>query len=653
MRATSPTVSSSRVGNATRGDVISDVALIILLLNTYFKEKVRSMGKIKKLDEYLSNKIAAGEVVERPASIVKELVENSIDANSTQIHIQVEDGGLQKIRIVDNGDGIEAEDCRLAFERHATSKISTDRDLFRIYTLGFRGEALPSIASVSHLQLKTCTGVGAGTSIAIEGGRVVEEGSSPSRKGTEITVTNLFYNTPARLKYVKTIHTELGNITDFVYRLALAYPKVAFHLDHNGKKVFSANGNGDLKQVIAAIYGFNIGKQMIYFENSSLDFKVFGYIAKPEVTRASRQYISTFINYRFIKNFPLAKAIQDGYHTLLPIGRYPVAILHIEMDPTLVDVNVHPAKLEVRLSKEAELNKLVTETIKATFSQMRLIPEVTMPSFNKLRSQQMAFQLEHATSDEKSEETVNKESRPKDSQTTVRETKESIVENASDPEIFEPIHQAISIYEKQATVENTPRVEDRVPVLYPIGQMHGTYILAQNDNGLYILDQHAAQERIKYEYFREKVTEDKKQLQDLLVPITFEFTASEVGRITTNDIALQELGIFMEPFGIQSFIVRSHPTWFPKGLEEEIIRDIVEEVMNGKKVTLAKLREDAAIMMACKGSIKANRYLRNDEIFTLLETLRKCEDPFTCPHGRPIFIQFTTYEMEKMFKRIM
>lgn len=611
------------------------------------------MGKIKKLDEYLSNKIAAGEVVERPASIVKELVENSIDANSTQIHIQVEGGGLQKIRIVDNGDGIESEDCRLAFERHATSKISTARDLFRIHTLGFRGEALPSIASVSHLELRTCTGVGAGTSIAIEGGRVVDEGSAPSRKGTEITVTNLFYNTPARLKYVKTIHTELGNITDFVYRLALAYPSVAFHLDHNDKKVFSSNGNGDLKQVIAAIYGFNIAKQMIYFENSSLDFKIFGYIAKPEVTRASRQYISTFINYRFIKNFPLSKAIQAGYHTLLPIGRYPVVVLHIEMDPTLVDVNVHPAKLEVRLSKEVELNNLVSETIKATFKQMRLIPEVKKPVFDKMKSEQVEFQLEHSTSEERSEEAGNEGSRQKE--TTVREALGTSLENASAPETSEPIHEATSIYEKQAaeTVKNTYPVEDRVPVLYPIGQMHGTYIIAQNDTGLYILDQHAAQERIKYEYFRDKVAEDKKQLQDLLVPITFEFTVSEVGRITTNEMALQELGIFMEPFGIQSFIVRSHPTWFPKGLEEEIIKDIVEELMNGKKVTLAKLREDAAILMACKASIKANRYLRHDEIFTLLETLRKCEDPFTCPHGRPIFIQFTTYEMEKMFKRIM
>ncbi|MFN7250753.1 MAG: DNA mismatch repair endonuclease MutL [Anaerobacillus sp.] len=615
------------------------------------------MAKIIKLDENLSNKIAAGEVVERPASIVKELVENSIDANSTTIHIEIEEGGLQKIRIVDNGDGIEAEDCLLAFHRHATSKIRTDKDLFRIRTLGFRGEALPSIASVSHLQLKTNTGSQVGTVLVIEGGKIVEHGSASSRKGTDITITNLFYNTPARLKYLKTIHTELGNITDYVYRLALAYPSVSFRLDHNGKKVFSSTGNGDLRQVIASIYGINIAKQMLYFENSSLDFKISGYVCKPEVTRASRQYMSTFINYRYIKNFPLTKAIQDGYHTLLPIGRYPVVVLQVEMDPTLIDVNVHPSKLEVRLSKEDELNKLVTETVKSTFKQVQLIPEVKKQlATEKEKSEQLAFALEHQV--EKTD-TDKPEEEPR-----FRNTEKMILRETLEQKRVEEVEPIVSIetretvvtefdFKKSLPAEQEMPLRERVPVLYPIGQMHGTYILAQNDKGLYILDQHAAQERIKYEYFREKVKEDQKQLQDLLVPISFEFTGSEIERIKANEAALEDLGVFMEPFGQHSFIVRSHPTWFPAGLEEEIIKDIVEEVLNGKKVTLGKLREEAAILMSCKAAIKANRHLRNDEMFNLLETLRKCEDPFTCPHGRPIFIHFTTYEMEKMFKRIM
>ncbi|RXI97930.1 DNA mismatch repair endonuclease MutL [Anaerobacillus alkaliphilus] len=621
------------------------------------------MGKIVKLDEYLSNKIAAGEVVERPASIVKELVENSIDANSSSILIEVEEGGLQKIRIVDNGDGMDEEDCLLAFHRHATSKIRTDKDLFRIRTLGFRGEALPSIASVSNLQLKTCTGTGAGTVVVIEGGKIIEHGSSPSRKGTDITITHLFYNTPARLKYLKTIHTELGNITDFVYRLALAHPTISFRLDHNGKKVFSSNGNGDLKQVIAAIYGMNIAKQLLYFENSSLDFKISGYACKPEVTRASRQYMSTFINYRYIKNFSLSRAIQDGYHTLLPIGRYPVVVLHIEMDPTLIDVNVHPSKLEVRLSKEEELTKLVTDTIKATFKQVQLIPEVKKPKLEKEKSEQIPFTLQHESAPEK---TFFKKEQVEEERFTLRETlEEENYEEMLPSETFKtsieekPNVSATATFTAEAAFPLATQedkrlpIDERVPVLYPIGQMHGTYILAQNDNGLYIIDQHAAQERIKYEYFREKVSEDMKQLQDLLVPLTFEFTGAEVERLKENTVVLQTLGIFMEEFGQQTFLVRSHPIWFPKGLEEEIIKDIVEEVMNGKKVTIGSLREEAAILMSCKAAIKANRFLRNDEMFSLLETLRKCEDPFTCPHGRPIFIHFTTYEMEKMFKRIM
>lgn len=619
------------------------------------------MGKIVKLDENLSNKIAAGEVVERPASIVKELVENAIDANSTSIQIEIEDAGLQKIRIVDNGDGIDREDCLLAFDRHATSKIKSDKDLFRIVTLGFRGEALPSIASVAHLEMKTCTSDGPGTHVLIEGGRVVKHQSASSRKGTDIVITNLFYNTPARLKYLKTVHTELGHITDYIYRLALAYPKVAFQLDHNGKRVFSSSGRGDLLQVIASIYGLSVAKQMIYIEKESLDFKVKGYICKPEVTRASRQYVSTFINHRFIRNYPLTKAIQTGYHTLLPIGRYPIVVLEIDMDPILIDVNVHPSKLEVRLSKEEELNQLVTETIKSAFKEVQLIPEVKKPHIEKAKSEQLSFSMQHSIDMEKQE---LGQKGPEQIQEIVREDVSAMIEkdNFSNKEYDPPKVEEEPIIEENEELleqhEHPPKEDkffegNRVPVIYPIGQMHGTYILAQNENGLYVIDQHAAQERIKYEYFREKVGQVEKELQELLVPLTFEFTLVEVDRLKANKSALEDMGLFLELFGQQSFIIRSHPTWFPKGLEEEIIQEIIESVINEKTISIKKLREEAAILMSCKASIKANRYLRNDEMFTLLETLRKCEDPFTCPHGRPIFIHFTTYEMEKMFKRVM
>lgn len=327
------------------------------------------MGKIRKLDDALANKIAAGEVVERPASVVKELIENAIDAHSTIIEVELEEAGLAKIRVVDNGDGFEEEDCFLAFERHATSKIKDEADLFRIRTLGFRGEALPSIASVSHLELKTSTGEGPGTWLVLKGGELVQHGRTSSRKGTDITVSHLFFNTPARLKYMKTIHTELGHVVDVINRLALAHPHISFRLTHNGKQLFYTNGNGDVRQVLAAIYGLDVAKKMIAIHAETLDFTIDGYVALPEVTRASRNYMTTIVNGRYIKNYSLYKAIEEGYHTLLPIGRHPITFLNIMMDPLLIDVNVHPAKLEVRFSKEAELNELVQQTIRQSFQK--------------------------------------------------------------------------------------------------------------------------------------------------------------------------------------------------------------------------------------------------------------------------------------------
>ncbi|GIN37446.1 DNA mismatch repair endonuclease MutL [Heyndrickxia oleronia] len=629
------------------------------------------MGKIIQLDDVLSNKIAAGEVVERPASVVKELVENAIDAKSSVIEIEIEEAGLSKIRIIDNGSGIDEEDVPLAFERHATSKIKDENDLFRIKTLGFRGEALPSIASVSHLEMVTATDNHPGSKIVIDGGRVTTREKAPSRRGTDITISDLFYNTPARLKYMKTIHTELGNITDVVNRLALAHPEVSIRLRHNERMLLQTNGNGDVRQVLAAIYGVNIARNMIPIKASSLDFQLEGYISMPEITRASRNYISTMINGRFIKNYSLVKAIQEGYHTLLPIGRFPIVLLSIQMDPILVDVNVHPAKLEVRLSKEQELNQLVSETIKAAFKKKELIPSGFAPvKKQKIQAEQTIMQLDHLPERIVNRPETVKSERPPTYQTNelpVDEVKQIVESNKPEfnneesilpeepllPEVIEEkIEDYDEHYEFPAEQDISPD-SPRVPPLYPIGQMHGTYIFAQNDKGLYIIDQHAAQERIKYEYFREKVGRVEKELQDLLVPLTFEYSTDETIKIQENLHELEKVGVFLEPFGHNSFIIRSHPVWFPKGDEQEIIEDMIEQLLSMKKVDIKKLREEAAIMMSCKGSIKANHHLRNDEIQALLDSLRVSSDPFTCPHGRPIIIHYSVYEMEKMFKRVM
>ncbi|HHY74726.1 MAG TPA: DNA mismatch repair endonuclease MutL [Bacillus bacterium] len=624
------------------------------------------MGKIRQLDHQLSNKIAAGEVVERPASVVKELVENAIDAHSTRIEVHVKEAGLAEIRLIDNGDGIEPEDCLLAFERHATSKIKDENDLFRIRTLGFRGEALPSIASVSELEMKTSIGNGPGTYMKLKGGHIVKHEVSASRKGTEIIVSNLFFNTPARLKYMKTVHTELGNITDYLNRIALAHPEISIQLTHNGNRVLFTSGNGDVLQVLAAIYGMSIAKQMIPIKLENIDFEVQGYVAKPEVTRASRNYISTIINGRFIKNYALTKAIQEGYHTLLPIGRFPIAFLNIVMDPLLVDVNVHPAKLEVRLSKEAELCELITEGIQSVFRKQTLIPEVIKGKKEpKPVTEQQEMSFEHSIeNDEKSawkpfqeviKEEPAEELREKAVITINQEEVDKTFVPISQEEVKEAENESESIVQKATFIsENTDNAKrERIPPLYPIGQMHGTYILAQNENGLYIIDQHAAQERIKYEYFKEKVGQVEPELQEMLLPFTLEYSKNEIFIIEEHLEKLKCVGIFLEPFGGGSYIIRSHPQWFPKGEEKELIEEIIEQVLTKKKVSIHELREEAAIMMSCKGSIKANRHLRNDEIFALLETLRKTTDPFTCPHGRPIIIHFSTYEMEKLFKRVM
>ncbi|MFA1510742.1 MULTISPECIES: DNA mismatch repair endonuclease MutL [Priestia] len=625
------------------------------------------MGKIVQLSDELSNKIAAGEVVERPASVVKELVENAIDANSTVIEIELEEAGLSKIRILDNGDGIASEDCLTAFKRHATSKIKTEQDLFRIRTLGFRGEALPSIASVSMLELKTSTGEEAGTHLKLRGGEIVHHELTSSRKGTELVIENLFFNTPARLKYMKTVNTELGNVTDVVNRLAMSHPEVSIRLMHQGRQLLYTNGSGDVRQVLAAIYGMAVAKKMIPINVQSLDYEVNGYVALPEITRASRNYMSTIINGRFVKNYGLLKAVQQGYHTLLPIGRFPIVFLTITMDPLLVDVNVHPAKLEVRLSKEAELFELIEQGVKAAFKKQQLIPDAVVPTKSKSAVQpteQQTFTFDHQSkpSGYQPSDTVREPSF-KEAPARVDEIMPPVkTEVIRQDEELEPTFREIEHYE-ESVEENVPileptrsakeQPEPRVPAMYPIGQMHGTYILAQNEKGLFIIDQHAAQERIKYEYFKRKLGEVDSEVQELLMPLTLEFSGNEALILEEYKDMLAEVGVFLEPFGQNSYIVRSHPQWFPKGEEQETIEEMIQQIFTMKRVNIEKLREEAAIMMSCKGSIKANHHLRNDEIFALLETLRKTTDPFTCPHGRPIIIHHSTYEMEKMFKRVM
>lgn len=611
------------------------------------------MGKIRLMDEPLSNKIAAGEVVERPTSVVKELVENAIDAGSTAIEVLLEEAGLTSIHIIDNGAGMDEEDALLSFSRHATSKIENEHDLFRIRTLGFRGEALASIASVSKVVLDTSDGT-SGTHLEMEGGRLTEQRAGALRQGTDVRINQLFFNTPARLKYMKTLQTELGHTIDLMNRFALSYPGISFRLVHDGKQLLQTAGSGEIRRVLADIYGVAIAKKMIAFEGESADYQIEGFASLPEITRANKNYISLFVNGRWVKHYAIANTVHKAYHTFLPLERQPIVVLNIKGDPYLTDVNVHPAKQQIRLSKEKELLELVHETIRRAIQTAVRAPVIEKP---KPIKQAPSRQLDlWKRPEEVPREPENKpamdwkhdqlQERLEDFR--VEKQVEPVVESTREPveEVRGPYDEPVS----QQDLDDSPQF----PELEVVGQIHGTYIVAQSSDGFYLIDQHAAQERIKYEFFRDKVGDiDSNERQSLLLPLTFHYSRDEALHLKEHLTALEESGVFLEEFGDTTFIVREYPTWFPKGVEQEVIEDLIEQVLSERKVDIKKLREDAAIMMSCKRSIKANHFLQKHDMERLLADLKLAEQPFTCPHGRPVIIHFKTYDIEKMFKRVM
>ncbi|QKI82184.1 DNA mismatch repair endonuclease MutL [Kroppenstedtia eburnea] len=621
------------------------------------------MGEIRLLDDQLANRIAAGEVVERPASVVKELVENALDAGADRIHIEIIEGGIRSIRVSDNGKGMDREDALLAFERHATSKIRRERDLFSIRSLGFRGEALPSIASVSKLTLTTARAEGIGTRLVLEGGKLLSTEDAARSPGTEVSVEELFFNTPARLKYLKTVNTEVSHVADHVGRQALAHPGISFVLMHNGKELFRTPGDGKLLHVAHALYGKQVARKMLPVDAEDMDFKVEGLAAKPEVTRSNRSYISIVVNGRYIRNIPVSQAVLRGYDTLLPIGRYPIVVLSLSMDPKLVDVNVHPAKLEVRLSKEQELCRLIEGGLKALFREHVLIPQAASPRREHHPEphpvQQRLQWNDDASLRRRKEETW----KVRETGATLRSEPEPVSPPApAAPPAPEPADPgrfpAPPGDEKKTGPIEEPGAEEsasggELPDLTPLTQIHGTYIIAQAEDGFYLMDQHAAHERIYYERFYSRMQEGDGRLQALLMPLTVECTPAEAEVIRQWVPHLSELGMEMEPFGNTAFLVRSHPVWFPKGSEEELLWEVLDWVKRGERVDPARLQDDGAKLMACKAAIKANRHLRREEMESLIQQLRACITPYTCPHGRPILIHFSTYEIEKMFKRVM
>jgi len=626
------------------------------------------MTSIEILSESLANQIAAGEVVERPASVVKELIENAIDAGATQIKVEIEEAGLNKIVVTDNGEGIPSDEVERAFERHATSKLYSKDELFRIRTLGFRGEALPSIASVSHLTIETAQEGKAGKRLKLSGGEVVDHSSSQSRKGTMIQVDELFYNTPARLKHVRSLKTEISHVTNYLNRFTLANPSISFEFYNDGNQVLKSVGNSDIRQAIASVYGVNIARQMRPIESENFDFRVSGYTSLPELTRANNNYITLIVNGRYIYNYSLNRAVVDGYGSTLMVGRYPISVLNIEMDPLLVDVNVHPTKKTVRLSNEDELGRLIKEAIHKEVYQEVRIPSSSSEPVEPQRTHDKSEQLNFDFQTQKKKKAFEFTDWPSSQNNTpqfeqpkraVEErvaeadgTFEEATETSTLTHSLQPEDSALEIAEEAEKKKLNEQAERQFPELEYIGQLHGTYLLTQNEEGLYIIDQHAAQERVKYEYYKATIASSGTAVQDLLVPIVLEYPSDEVVIISDNLDKLAAAGLTLESFGQNSFIVREHPTWMIPGQEKDTIEEMIDFFLDKNNLSVELFREATAIMMSCKRSIKANHHLSKEEAVALINQLPECENPYNCPHGRPVLVKITAYELEKLFKRV-
>lgn len=593
------------------------------------------MSKIHVMSENLANKIAAGEVVERCSSIVKELVENSIDAHADSITINLIKGGLEKVQVIDNGEGMDSNDAKLAFGRHATSKLIRDDDLFFINTMGFRGEALPSIASVSEVELITSNG-DTSSYIHIKGGEVLEENAGDLRVGTNISVQNLFYNTPARLKYLKAENTELYNSVNLIEKLALAHPSIKFTLTNNEKVILKTSGSDNLLKTIHEIYGLNVSNKMLEFKASNNDFDIYGYICKPEILKSNRNDMNTFVNDRVVRNLEINRAINDAYYTYKPEGKYPVVVLKINTDPTLVDVNIHPTKQDIKLSKMNDLYDLIYNTLKNTLYQNLLIP-------NALKSDSVSIIKDSVIADIVS--TMTK-SEAKENVQTELDFKIEVNQNEnSDKE------KSLEIKTNEELIINK---EMKSLVLYPVGLALGTYIIAENYEGVYLIDQHAAQERVNYERYMKALKERKTTTTRLLIPITVELSTSDFVILKDNLDVLINMGFIIEEFGVNTFKIEGHPTWILENHEEESVRKIIDLVIiNKSSFDPVKFNESIAITLACKMSIKANMRISHEAQEELLNELVLCDNPYNCPHGRPTIIKFSIYDLERMFKRVM
>lgn len=594
------------------------------------------MGKITKMAPHLANMIAAGEVVERPSSVVKELVENAIDAKAKNIRIFLQEGGLKEIKVVDDGEGMDEEDVRLAFLPHATSKIKTEYDLSRILSLGFRGEAIASIAAVSRMQILSSQDGKGGYQVTYQAGSMLSSGAIPSNKGTTVTVENLFFNTPARLKYLKPAKNELASITYLMDRIALAHPEIRFMLINDNKTYLSTTASNQISSLMGEIYGLDVAKSLLEerFIIDGVEARLI--LVKPEIYRANKLEITLLVNGRYVKNYNITNAIVEGFRTYLPIGKYPVVVLYLEIDPTLVDVNVHPSKTEVKISNEEQIIVKLTEIIQKALESSILIPtrQVYTKDNNVGYERVNIFELPRTkVQEEKPEDSIQ-------SSLPLEKGKSSFL-----------LKEQPTSYKKDVPTKEAEEPK-KLPRFEYVGQIFGTYLIFQNEEGMYLMDQHAAAERINYEKNYELLGNPNQPTQELLVPILLNFTKSEALFIEGHLVEFEKIGFLLEPMSNQDYVLRQVPVWAKLENAAEIIRKIFALLIENKKVDVITFRDSIAKQISCKGSIKANHALSRVEIDSLIEQLNQCKNPYTCPHGRPTMIKLSSTDLEKMFERI-
>ena len=573
------------------------------------------MNKIAVMSENLANKIAAGEVVERIGNVVKELVENSIDAGSKNIKVELLLSGTKLIKIVDDGCGMSKDDAMLCFSRHATSKIKNENDLYFINTLGFRGEALAAISSVSNVSLDTYDG-NESTYLVIKDGKFLVNKVGSMRNGTIIEVSELFYNTPARLKFMKSLQAELSLTVGFLEKIALSHPDISFTLINDNKEIFRTSGSNDMYKCIHEIFGYNTAKNMIKIDAENYDYIIHGYISNLNISKSNRNYMITLVNGRVVSNLSVNRTIKDAYHTVLAENKFPIVVISIETDPTLIDVNIHPTKQDIKFSKLESLNDLLFSTIRTAINE----------SDNTFKGY---------TETKKSEDLALTEDEKENNFRTI-----------------EALRLNFNVNEDEESY-NSEEVKKEDVFIKPVGLALGTYLIAQDENIMYMIDIHAANERINYERYMKALKTREVYTTSMLFPIQLEYSHNEFMNIKEHIDELYKLGFEVEEFGINTFRVTSHPSWLKEGFEEESIRRIFELVGEFKGgFDRVKFNEKAAIRLACKMSVKANTNIGYKEQEELINGLFRCKFPYTCPHGRPTIIKYPVYELEKLFKRV-